>query len=143
MALYAAKVERTTNQVNGGANTETAVSWDTEVYDYGDFFDAGTPTRLTVPTGLDGLYTVIFNGEMQSSGGNIRMQLHIKVNGTTIAAKESQQDTAFVAQSLSIDVELVAGDYIEAMFLHGVGGLVLRVTDFNPSLSIVRHPDGT
>ena len=39
-------------------NTETTLSWDTEVNDWGGYFDAGSPTILTVPADAAGWHIV-------------------------------------------------------------------------------------
>lgn len=40
--------------------TTTTISWDTEDDDIGGYFSSGSPTVVTIPSGLGGLYGIIY-----------------------------------------------------------------------------------
>jgi hypothetical protein len=105
------------DDVPGGQVVPFAV----ETYDRGAMFDGGAPTRLTVPAGWDGVYSmggnIQFRGELDDNEG-FRMAA-IRLNGATIIAFDqaraviSQQDSTII--NLHTDYELVSGDFIELL----------------------------
>lgn len=63
--IAGARVRRTTNQVGLGNDAEVPVSFDDDStapnFDIGNFWVVGSPTVLTVPAGLGGLYVITGN----------------------------------------------------------------------------------
>jgi hypothetical protein len=106
----------TTQNVSGG---DTAVSFDSAVFDTDSFWSAGAPTRLTIPatvtyvelvgqvsvassTGDTGFYTGIFH---RNSAGTLLRNFGPRLIETGGAAKQLQAVTGPVA--------VTAGDYFE------------------------------
>lgn len=121
-AFVGAKVYHSTTQSVNDA-TSTALTFDTEAYDTDAFHDAGTPTRLTCPSGKDGVYLLVGGTTMAaatsptnptqcwwrktlSGGGSSELPAgDSRTPSTTLP-------TGFFA---STTVELAAGDYVELM----------------------------
>lgn len=121
MANSGARVYRSTNQsVSSGF---TAIQFNTEIYDVGDYFDAGTPTHLTIPE--DGYYFI--SGGIQSNfvyqyPSNYYRGVFIRKNGTTYIAGTKFYAGTDARQHVSCMHEFSAGDYIEIMSYIGSGG---------------------
>lgn len=143
MALYAAKVKRTSDQAGGGASVINTVSFDTEIFDYGGFFDIASPEILTVPTGLGGIYSLTANISMDSAAGVRHVKVWIEINGAEIVAMEGEDTNTDITYSLSTNQELQAGDIIRLKWDSGTGNRDLKVNYIDTSLSIVKYPDGT
>ena len=106
---------RSTNQTLTH-NTLTAISFDTEHYDNGGLADFGTnATRLTCPTGGDGIYTV--KGQIAlGTGFTGTALLQIAKNGTVVASNTyvgADLASGTEYHDLTADVNLAAGDYVE------------------------------
>lgn len=143
MTLIAAKVRRATAQSQTGAGVETTFSFTSEDYDYGDFWDIGTPEKLIVPTGQSGLYQVTGNFELSHLGGGTNRWGALKVNNSTVVSRVISGTALRVGFLLSGDVELVAGDEI-TMHWNAVGFNNATVVDgVDATLSLIRIPDGT
>lgn len=89
------------------------VTFDTEVIDEDNFWDAGAPTRITIPE--DGWYAI--NGQAAvDSGGNDVLILEIRLNGNVVPRLRQdsypQDPTISVGQVQGI-VYLELGDYLE------------------------------
>lgn len=93
----------------------TSLLFDSETSDTDGFHSTVSNTsRLTVPTGLDGLYAItagVFWQQNSTGGRSVRL----KLNGTTyIAANVTPGATgADVLQGVTTLYALVAGDYLE------------------------------
>lgn len=91
----------------------TAISWDTEVYDEGDWFAIGQPTRFTVPTGVTAV-TIDAHVGVNSVDSNYFLLVYIYKNGAESGARHSSSiPAASRAVSLSFQDKCVAGDYYE------------------------------
>jgi hypothetical protein len=92
--------------------TFTPVVFDTESYDIGGYWDAGDPTKFTVPT--DGIYRISAN--ILCIGGASR-EMYLTVNGATGTgngfAADARAEPVVVMHFLAT-LELSAGDYVEA-----------------------------
>jgi len=102
-----AKVKLTSNE--GLTSTSTAITWDSEVYDIGNFYDSGNNTRLTASeTGYYRINAIVVTG---TGGSGNSYDLSFKKNGSTTIASVS----AGPNQSIVFDevIYLVKGDYVE------------------------------
>jgi hypothetical protein len=107
-------VTRTTTTAFTTGGTEYAISFDTEVADDEGYWDAGTPTRITIP--VTGWYTLVgtMNGEAIASTLFVRF----RKNGTAYAQWDHYQ-RAYGSTTVALFVNataveyLTAGDYIE------------------------------
>lgn len=108
MAVIAARVSRTSTQQNiGVANSWVAITMDTEKFDPGGLYAAGSPTRLTAPR--SGIYAIGANVSHAAVTG----RLGIRKNGTTIVAQSYKWWHSSQEANCSGLIWLDAGDYIE------------------------------
>lgn len=104
--------------------TSTVVTFDTEVADVGGLHSTSVNTgRLTCPSGGDGLYAVkgFVSWVGNATGGR---QIAIKKNGSTQYANVIVPGNVTYGPSggTSIDLPLVAGDYVELVVYQDSGG---------------------
>lgn len=123
-------------------NTETAVSFDSEVFDVGALHDpSSNPSRFTVPTGGDGLYVVIGQARWTGNGTGIR-SARIYKNGTSLQAQNDAASgtTDFTRLEVAALINLVAGDYVELKVLQTSGGALnlLGTTESDTYLILMR-----
>lgn len=119
------QVSRNANQ-SIADNTDTLVSWDAEIQDPDNLWVIGTPTRITVPAGLTGLWwvrvQVLSAGHTSSTS---KGQISIRVSGTTVKRRTYFTATGTIKNQMQVS-GLVnvpnAGDFIEAAILHVGGG---------------------
>ncbi len=134
-----ARVYRSTDQTGLVTATPTAISFDTERYDYGGFWLVGNATRLTIP--INGRYSVGACVEWASnSAGNFRT-LSLRVNGGNSIAVDMRlpMTGGFVTRNaVHTEYEFVAGDYIEAVVNQDSGGnrTVNAVGNYSPEFWI-------
>jgi hypothetical protein len=97
--------------------TPTAITFDTEVLDDGDFFTLAVPTRLTIPTGGGGIY-VVTGGATWDQGLSGSAFLSIYVNGVE-KVRELTSGMTNVASpyygngTVTAILKLNSGDYIQ------------------------------
>jgi hypothetical protein len=104
--------------------TWTALTWDTEFFDTDTFHSTSSNTsRITIPSGKGGKYSLTFSLETEANGTGIRLSEFYK-NGTSwkvmsnvtpSAAHNNTQLGTFV-------IDLVATDYIEVFVYQTSGG---------------------
>jgi hypothetical protein len=99
-------------------STATVIAWNSERYDVGAMHDtAVNNSRITVPTGGDGLY--LFTGEYGFNANATGYRLvTLRKNGTTTVASVSYTAVGAgtgTAINLSAILDLVATDYIEVI----------------------------
>ncbi len=107
--------------------TYTLVSFGAESYDTDTFHSTSTnPERITIPTGLGGLYLIqsliVFAG---SATAHIIRQRYRKNGATSLSEMIMRATAASAPDDKTIHheiVQLVAGDYIELQVYHNVGG---------------------
>ncbi len=106
-------------------NSATALAFTTEEWDTDAFHSTSVnTTRITIPSGLDGVYHVNgmvgFNAHVGTSGV---MQLLIYKNGASSPFVQSTPIVAAVGMYLTVQglLSLVATDYLELVVLHGFG----------------------
>lgn len=104
--------------------TGTALTFDSEDYDVGSMHSTSvTPTRMIVPTGGDGLYSLTGSATFAADADGIR-QIVLRKNGATdlqttvVAANSAGGATAF---QVITTVALVATDYVELIAVHTAG----------------------
>lgn len=116
----ASVVRNTTQSISNAAST--AISWDTVLYDTNSFYAGGNPTRLTVNQA--GKYRVTANVCFTSNVTGVREAWFLK-NGTGTSFGAAQlsaangDDTTF---TISAEVNLAAGDYVEVYVFQSSGG---------------------
>lgn len=111
-AAPTALIYRATDQVIPDT-TETAMSFSTASYDSDSFFSGGAPTRLTIPTSLDGTYVVRAQVTPPAyTNGSVKIRIY--KNGSQIAENYrtiiSSSAAGFEVTKL---VQAVATDYFE------------------------------
>jgi hypothetical protein len=97
------------------ANTETAMTFNSTIYDTDSFWSNANPSRLTVPAGVT---RVVVSGNVRVTGGSTSAQLQLRMNGgDVVGVGNVNMSTGFtVAQinAVSAPISVTAGDYFEA-----------------------------
>lgn len=115
-----AKVYRSTDQTGVTSGAFVAVTWTSVAWNHGSVWNAGTPTRLTVPAGAGGLYHMECQMQWDDQDTGIRM-VFLRVNGTTSYATDRKQAIDSTETHLCAEQYLVAGDYVEMVLLQSSG----------------------
>lgn len=121
---YRTHVSRGASQVftNG---VEATLSFDTELYDNGNLYDGGAPTKLIIPAINNlGVWAAVGLLEFAASAVGTR-EAKIKRSGTTYARAERSAVGAGVSETMNLVLLIVdppAGDYIEMCGTQGSGG---------------------
>jgi hypothetical protein len=105
-----------------------AISFDVETFDVGGCHSGGSPTRLTVPTGGDGIYLINASIVYTSNVTGVRLGALLKNAATGLGS--ITQDTVFgdiTCLQVTAIAQLVAGDYVE-IFGYQTSGINLDVT---------------
>lgn len=111
-----ARVRRTTAQ-SVPTSTNTAIAFDAERWDVGSCHNGSSNTsRLTVPSGGDGLYLI---GGCLVLASSTTWDIMIRLNGSTEIAR---QQTTAARSAVSTLYELSAGDYVELCCAQFSGG---------------------
>lgn len=124
----AACAQRTSDQSISSA-VQTTVSFAQAAYNFRNMWSAGNPTRLVVPSGMGGIYTVGGAIEYEPNGTGAR-QCILMVNGTVIGRTSTMNSGTGPAArvSFSRDIVLAAGDYVE-MAGYQNSGVTLQMTN--------------
>jgi hypothetical protein len=97
------------------ANTETAITFNSTIYDTDSFWSNSNPTRLTVPAGVT---RVIVSANVRITGGSTSAQLQLRLNGGDVVGvgNVNMSTGLTVAQinAVSAPISVTAGDYFEA-----------------------------
>lgn len=145
-AFMGAAVTHSVDQnLNNGS--DTTLAFDTEsgeawLYDTDAIHDAGSNTRLTVPTGGDGYWVatacIFFTA---SANGNYRA-VNFKINGTDEVVGNKVLDAGAVSMALnsvSPPLLLAAGDYVECVVtVDGASLAAIVVAGQGPLFSLHR-----
>jgi hypothetical protein len=122
--------------------TSTVITLNSERFDTDSFHSTASNTsRLTVPTGMGGIYQITAQARFASNSTGIRLIL-VRLNGTTTIAQQSMtaisgNETDMV---LSTVYNLAAGDYVELLAYQNSGGnLDLQATSASPVLAMVKQ----
>lgn len=119
-------------------NVGTAIPFGAERFDTNDFHSTSSnTTRLTVPAGLGGYYSVGGNVEYATNGAGRRF-LGLFLNSSSyIGATQQSAASASVQTSVAVhtNYQLTAGDYVELLVLQDSG------TDLNIGASVRYSPE--
>jgi len=123
-----------------GTAAITAISFDTEVFDNGDYFAIGSPTRLTIPVGLAGVYAIAANASFVANAVGAR-EITVRLNGATdLTSASCAALTGGIVTTLATYTlfQLAVADFLElTVFQNSGGNLDVRtVSNFSPILSI-------
>ena len=121
-----ASVQRVLTNQTIANSTNTAISWDSETVDYGDFWASGNPTRLTIP--YMGVYEVNVYVEFTPHATGYRQGWFYEggdggtavYGGITTAPADANPNGAL--SFVSTATLLSAGDYIEVIVRQTAGG---------------------
>ena len=106
--------------------TDTMLSWDTEQWDTNAIHAAGSPTRMTVPTGYGGKWRV--SGQIITGSGSGGVEISIYVNGTRYVAGTPSFGSAQLPSSrgamvtMNLELNLSAADYVQLECWQNSGG---------------------
>lgn len=131
-------VQNISNNVLSSAN---AVSWNGIINGRNGLgWVLTTPTRIPIPAGADGRYSVVFSGEFTANATGKRYTALGK-NGTFIQpglfAVGDASLTSFLASAW--ETEVVGGDYLEVWLYQNSGGtLSLTINGEAPQVAIRR-----
>lgn len=113
-------------------NVDTLVSFDTEFQDPDNLWVIGTPTRITVPAGLTGIWWVdVYVSSPGLTGSVTKAQVSIRVSGTAVKRRTYFTATGTIKSPLRVFGHVSvpnAGDFIEVALLH-VGGGALNASN--------------
>lgn len=113
-------------------NSATAILFGAEEYDTDAYHSTGSNTsRITIPSGLDGIYRVSYKIAIPSSNTTGNRIAFVRKNGGTDANNvigsatfTAPSSTAGQQWGLSFTVDLVATDYLELFFYQDSGGSI-------------------
>jgi hypothetical protein len=114
VAFAGALVEKTNNQSVTSAGA--AASWDAAAYDVGGWWSAGSPTRLTVPSGVS---RVRLAACCRTSTNNVNITGHMLKNASDVFAGNPGSYAYSATGGLmlvSSVVAVTAGDYFEVFY---------------------------
>lgn len=133
-------VYRATNQSINNI-TATAISFSNERKDTSGFWPgSGNNDRVTIPTGLAGMYALTAGAEWASSAaGNIR-NLQLRINGVTyIAANGLPPSPSGNGMQMTTTriYPLAQGDYVQTIGYQDTGGAlnVLTAANYSPEFA--------
>jgi hypothetical protein len=124
-SFVGARAYKVTTAQSISNNTDTAISFNAELFDTNSFHDNSTNnTRMTVPSGKGGKYLLVANLVFAANATGVR-NLQFLVNNTTsigatrIATAGSSENTIVNCSSI---IDLVATDYVEVIAFQTSGG---------------------
>lgn len=138
-----AEVTRTTTQ-SISSSTQTTITWQTSNHNYRAMWNSGVnPSRLTVPSGMGGLYRVTINLEYEanSDGATGTRQAALLKNGAIIGRQTSLGNGTGVATRVEYtrEIAMAGGDYFEAAAFQNCGStLTLNVAQTLPFMQTRR-----
>jgi hypothetical protein len=110
------------------------IPWDAEAIDTDDFWAIGDPTKVIIPTGLDGIYHVDVHATFFNSEANEDSQVALKVDGTTV-----KQSTSLLEITDATEVEKYVG-FSAVLSLSAAEELTVVVSDLTVSGSDLKAP---
>jgi len=117
------RVRNSANISHTSTGNYQALTFDSERVDVGAMHDTSTNTgRLTVPAGGGGFYQVGGCIEFASNGTG-RRGIQVRLNGTTVIARQEAQAISANDHPLTISTvyQLAAGDYLELLGFQSSG----------------------
>ncbi len=111
-------VKKASDLTGQNITTATAITWDTETYDYGGWHDTGSNTsRMTVPTGVTRV-RLLGQIRLENVNANNWAAAFVKKNGSAAFDGPPEQlignaSSSVFVQIVSPVLEVTAGDYFE------------------------------
>lgn len=133
------KFAKATRQSSGQSipnNADTAIAWDTEVYDTDSMVNVGgaNPSRVVINTA--GKVSIKAGLSIGSNSSNTRV-LKIRKNGTTILANQNCQiNGGYAENTIDTDDAAIVGDYYEAIVYQDSGGALSTVAKVAVFISV-------
>lgn len=133
-------------QFDTTTGVDTPISWtsvDSVMGDPDAFWSAGAPTRVTIPSGLGGLYSLEVSADFdQNATGHRRLLLNHKNSAGTIIRQKLNQGLPPAANACIFGLpyinRMAPGDYLEASTLQTSGGNLLVAKDGYTDMALVR-----
>ena len=129
------------------ASTWTVVQFNTARWDSDGFWNASNPNRLTIPAGLDGVYSIGASFSLYMDYGLAFIVYAIRLNGANYLCYSryypGSPRTPY-AGTISTVFPLAAGDYLEFMVYQysGSGVTLYSVAPSSPELYLMRLVNG-
>lgn len=133
-----ASVYQSSSQTFGTSGTAAAITWGATHYDTSSFWSAGNPTRLTIPrTGVYHIDTQIAWG----SNATGYREIELRKNGTAVRGRDRRVPASGVTaiSAVSVDLDLVAGDYLEVWATQTSGGSLGTTSGLTWSFANIRR----
>jgi hypothetical protein len=140
VAMMAAARVTTVAAISLSNNTPTALSFDTERFNSGEWSSSVNPSRITAI--VDGIYSISGSASFSPNATGQR-KLDIRLNGSSaVASQQITNASAAVATNLTVTtvMSLLAGDYVEVVASQTSGGNldVLKSDKYSPEFAAVR-----
>lgn len=134
-AIPAAGVSNSANVAVPHA-TPTAIPFDNERFDIGEFHPGGSP-RLVAPAGGTYIVTANIAWGLNPNGGR-RLELRLNAGPTIASVFQNATSVAEIHQGVAKVVRLAAGDFVEVFAVQTSGGTVNVIQDgqFSPEFAI-------
>jgi hypothetical protein len=103
--------------------TATPIAWQQADRDTDNFWSAGAPSKITVPTGVTKV-RVGASANIGTGGANTTIrQITLKKNGSVVAGGSAITVTGISSDltTWSTVLDVAAGDYFEAVYFHNRG----------------------
>lgn len=113
--MIGCKLTHSVNQVIG-SSIDTALTFDTELYDSGGMHSDANPTRIVFP--VTGLYIVVANCTWAATGGGNQRSLFIRRDGSTMMGNVKGPQTPgglACSQCLTVIDRFEATHYVETV----------------------------
>jgi hypothetical protein len=122
-AFVGCLISNTNVTVSIANNTNTKVAMDTELIDTDGFHDNSTNnTRITIPAGKAGKYSVSGNANFASNGTGDRNAQIWKNNAEICVSFENPNANGNCSPTIERIVDLTVGDYVEFVISQSSGG---------------------
>jgi hypothetical protein len=112
------KVRKSVDHTAADYDPAIAVTWDAEDYDTHAFHDGGSPTRLTIPAGMGGVYLII--GQIVTSADTadrFHNQFLLKDGASLLAdASGIEGGTTVYSNQVVVTDVMAAGAYVEMFY---------------------------
>lgn len=131
------RAHRVTNQAGVMNLAVTPIDLNVEAYDTDGFHDNSTnPSRITIPSGFDGLYVINCQVYANFASGIQAINVYILLNGGVVGVASLAAGGLVFA---GIQKKLAAADYVQLAILHGVGSTqsFQPSSDYHCSLAVV------
>jgi len=120
------RVYHSVDQSISSGGSPTALAFDSELFDALGMHDNSTNnSRITIPTGYDGLWLFGANPQFNTGAGN-RALLRLSLNNATdFAGDEGKPEASTFTHLFALGLyRCVAGDYVQAKVYQDTGGAV-------------------